>query len=162
MKRSIYMLAALMAATTASGETHYVTSFTGTSFSLIFPAPDIPKNSPVYKDVWWAIDVVDVMCDGKTLSGVEVQPAGVQPMPLGNSGNGILVYCAPISDFVFWDGKRDAEKDPVLVEYRIPVFSNKIVIRYRVRLPNSGVSNKIYTVTSYLRPYFPSGSRDEE
>jgi hypothetical protein len=111
----------------------------------------------VFRDARWAVDVLDVNCDGKAVEAHEVQPAGVAPMPTEIVADATLVYSLRSSEFIVCRELDEAAGRSILVEYRLPADFTKVVIKYRIRIPGHGVSAEVCTMTAYLRPYFPAG-----
>jgi|SRR5664279_590182 hypothetical protein len=144
----------------ATGQ-EYVTAFTGTNFTLIFPAPNIAPQSRVFRDCRWAIDVVEVRCDDKVIAGFPMGSSGIQSIQMVSSGGATLIYSCPISNFIVAKNVDLVGKTGDWVDFRVPEMTNKVVVRYRVRAPDAGVLSEIYTVTAYLRPYFPTGAIEE-
>jgi hypothetical protein len=83
-------------------------------------------------------------------------------MPTAQVDDATLIYSCRASEFIVCRKLDENARSGVLVEYRLPDDFNKIVVRYRLRLPEKGILKEIYTMTAYLRPYFPSGAEAEE
>ncbi len=121
-------------------------------------------NGPtiVFRDARWAVEVLEVNCDGKAIQPHAVEPAGISPMPTDTVADVALVYSLRSSEFIVCQELNEGTGKGRLVEYRLPADFTKIVVKYRIRLPSRGFSTEISTMTAYLRPLFPAGREPPE
>jgi len=158
MKRRISSILLLFVTCVISNaQSHFITSYYGEDWSLIFPASNLVPGSVMYRDYRWAIDLIELKCDGRVVEPVVVSSVERPQLFIDKVPQGTVIYSFRVLDFIVCKEMTKHKEVCKLAQYRVPADTVTVELKYKIRRPDAEDDGAIMYMTARALRRFPSG-----